>query len=159
MDTVTHQASDVPGCLTCDLAAGRRLLPGGMIHEGQHWYVDHCVGPLGVGTLVIASRRHTTRISELEEGEARELGPLLRNAAAVIDELLAPEQVYVSLWSHAGGEPVHIHYVVQPVTASLMRQHCLHGPWLQAAMFDHAQLPAADEVERFAERARRIFSR
>ncbi len=99
------------------------------------------------------------RVSELGEREARELGPLLRNAAAIIDELLAPEQVYVSLWSHAGGEPVHIHYVVQPINASLMRQYNLHGPWLQAAMFDQGELPAADEVERFAERARRIFSR
>lgn len=38
-------------CTACDLAAGTLPLPGGRIHETTHWLVEHCVGPLGLGTL------------------------------------------------------------------------------------------------------------
>jgi hypothetical protein len=41
------------GCLACDLAEGRLPLPGGRIHETTHWLVEHCVGPLAVGTLIV----------------------------------------------------------------------------------------------------------
>lgn len=149
----------MPGCLACDLAAGRQPLPGGVIHEGQHWYVEHCVGPLGVGTLLVKPKRHITRVSQLTETEATELGPLLHRAASVVDELLSPEQVYVCLWSHAGGQPVHIHYVVQPVTSALIAEHDAHGPRLQVAMFDQGEPPPAREVAAFADRARHVFSR
>lgn len=130
-----------------------------MIHESTHWFVEHCVGPLGVGTLLVKPKRHTTRVSELTGCEAAELGPLLQRSAAVVDQLVSPEQVYVCLWSHAGGQPVHIHYVVQPVTAGLMAEHGTYGPRLQATMFEQGESPPTDEVERFAERARHIFSR
>jgi hypothetical protein len=66
------------GCLACDLAEGRLPLPGGVIHEGSHWLVEHCVGPLGVGTLLVKPKRHVTRVAELTDEEAAELGPLLR---------------------------------------------------------------------------------
>jgi diadenosine tetraphosphate (Ap4A) HIT family hydrolase len=145
------------GCLACDLAAGRVPLPGGVIHETRYWYVEHCVGPLGVGTLLVKPKRHVTRVSELEHGEAAGLGPLLQRAASVLDELVAPEQVYTCLWSHAGGTPVHIHYVVQPATRALMDEHGAYGPSLQLAMFERGDLPPADEVEAFADRARAAF--
>jgi diadenosine tetraphosphate (Ap4A) HIT family hydrolase len=145
------------GCLACDLATARIPLPGGVIHETQYWLVEHCIGPLGVGTLIVKPKRHVTRISELESDEAAELGPLLHRSAAVVDELVAPEQVYTCLWSHAGGEPVHIHYVVQPVTHALMDEYGAHGPVLQVAMFGAGEQPPEAEVEAFAARARALF--
>jgi diadenosine tetraphosphate (Ap4A) HIT family hydrolase len=126
----------VEGCLACDLAEGRLPLPGGVIHETSGWFVEHTVGPLNVGTLIVKPKRHVTRLAELTDEEASELGTLLRRAAAVVDELVAPEEVYACLWSHAGGTPVHIHYVVQPVTRELMDRYSDYGPHLQAAMFD-----------------------
>jgi hypothetical protein len=41
------------GCLACDLIAGRIELPGGVIAATKHWRLEHCVGPLGVGTLIV----------------------------------------------------------------------------------------------------------
>jgi len=152
-------AFNVYGCLACDLASGRLSLPGGVIAETDYWYVEHCVGPLGVGALVVKPKRHLIRVSQLTDSEAAELGPLLCKSAAVVDEILAPEQVYVCLWSHAGGEPVHIHYVVQPVSAELMSEYGLHGPRLQVAMFDRGEEPPLGEVEAFATRARAAFTR
>src|SRR5690242_21829776 len=97
-------ADDVPGRLACDLTAGRRDLPGGLIHDAGGWRVEHCVGPLGVGTLLVKPKRHVTRVAELTMDEAQEQGPLLCRCAAVVDSLVEPEQTYICLWSHAGGE-------------------------------------------------------
>jgi len=79
----------VKDCLACDLAAGRLPLPGGIIHETSYWLVEHSVGSLGVGTLIVKPRRHVTRVAQLEQAEAEELGPLLQQTAAVVDDLAA----------------------------------------------------------------------
>jgi diadenosine tetraphosphate (Ap4A) HIT family hydrolase len=132
-------------------------LPGGVIHASAHWFVEHTVGPLGVGTLILKPKRHVTRVSELTEDETAELGPLLVRSAAVVDELVNPEQVYTGLWSHAGGTPVHIHYVIFPATRELMDEYRDYGPHLQVAMFDADVAPPKAEVEAFADRAREAF--
>jgi hypothetical protein len=82
---------------------------------------------------------------------------LLQRSAAVVDELVKPEQVYTCLWSHAGGTPVHIHFVVQPVTRELMDAFGVYGPHLQVGMFDANIAPPEAEVETFADRARAAF--
>jgi ATP adenylyltransferase len=146
------------GCLACDLASGRRELPGGVIHQTDAWLVEHCVGPLGVGTLVVKPKRHVTRVAELTPEEAIELGPLLQRSAAVVEELVAPDQVYVCLWSHAGGQAVHIHYVVQPVTREQMATHATYGPALQVAMFERGDDPPREQVDAFADSARSLFA-
>ena len=142
------------GCLACDLAEGRVDLPGGVILVTEHWIVEHTVGPLSLGTLIVKPKRHVVHVWELGEAEAREIGPLLRRVSAMLADLIQPEQVYVGLWSHAGGAPVHIHFVVQPVTRTLMDSIDDYGPHLQVAMFDAGATPPKGEVERFAERAR-----
>ncbi len=144
-------------CLACDLASGRLPLPGGVIHESECWLVEHCVGPLGVGTLLVKPKRHVTRVAELTSEEAGEQGALLHRSAVVVDRLLRPEQTYVCLWSHAGGKPVHIHYVVQPISRALMDDLGVHGPRLQVEMFTAGTPPPEPEVAAFAEKARRAF--
>ena len=146
-------------CLACDLADEKQPLPGGRIHETTHWLVEHCVGPLGLGTLIVKPRRHVTSVADLTDEEAAELGPLLRTSSVVASELVPAEQIYNCLWSHAGGVPVHIHYVVQPVTADQMERHGSHGPVLQVAMFARGDVPPDDQIEDDARRARAAFDR
>lgn len=149
----------IEGCLACDLADGRRSLPGGVIHEADGWLVEHCVGPLGVGALVVKPRRHVTQVADLTDAEASPLGQLLVRTTRVVTQLVDPEQVYVTLWSHAGGVPVHIHFVVQPITTALRTAHGrMHGLPLQLAMFEAGVEPPANEVDALAERARELFA-
>jgi diadenosine tetraphosphate (Ap4A) HIT family hydrolase len=76
----------IEGCPACDLAAGRRELPGGRIHETGHWIVEHCVGPLGLGTLLVKPARHVTSVAELDDDEVAEMGPLLQPATTAVIE-------------------------------------------------------------------------
>jgi diadenosine tetraphosphate (Ap4A) HIT family hydrolase len=145
-------------CIACELSDGRRFLPGGPIHSTDHWLVEHCIGPLGLGTLIVKPVRHVTSVGDLSDAEAVELGPLLKRASAVAGELAGADQVYNCLWSHSGGVPGHIHYVVQPVTKQQMAEHAAHGPALQVAMFDSRRAPEPLGIDQFAELARRRFA-
>ena len=145
------------GCLACDLAEGRVPLPGGRLGQTRHWIVEHTIGPLGVGTVIVKPKRHVLHVADLTVGEARELGPLLQQTASVVTTLAEPEQVYVDLWSHADGVPGHIHWVVQPVSRATMQEFDDFGPSLQVKMFERNVPPAAEAVEAFAERARRLL--
>ena len=138
------------GCLACEVDP-----PGGVILDTEHWRVEHTIGALGVGTLIVKPRRHVLHLGELGDGEAAELGPLLRDVSRVVQELDAADQVYVCLWSHAGGVPVHIHFVVQPVRAGTIP----HGPRLQVEMLERGDPPDSSAAADVAERARRLLAR
>ena len=148
----------VDTCFACDLTHGRQPLPGGLIHRSGGWVVEHCVGPLGAGTLIVKPERHVTAVAELTEEEAEQLGPLLRTTSYVASQLVEADQVYNCLWSHSGAVPVHIHYVIQPVTKRQMAEYGVYGPDLQAAMFAADTPPDVREVEVAAETARSLLA-
>ncbi len=140
--------------MACDLTAGRMDLPGGEITRTDSWVVEHCVGPLGVGTLILKPLRHCIGLWDLTQSEATELGPLTRLAVSAIKSLTDADQAFSSLWSFSGGEPGHIHYVLQPVTRALRDGAGKSGPFIQTAMFEANELPDHSEVEAFCDRAR-----
>ncbi len=145
-------------CGACDSIA-RSTAPGGCIHETEHWFVDHCIGPLGVGTLIVKPKRHVVHVADLTLEESTEMGVVLRQAAEVVTRLDEPEQVYVTLWSHMDAVPGHIHFVVQPVTRARMDEHDgRHGVRLQVEMFDRTVLPDPSLAAGFAERARSAWT-
>jgi diadenosine tetraphosphate (Ap4A) HIT family hydrolase len=149
---------EVTECMACELSRGERELPGGLIHRTRHWLVEHCVGPLGIGTLIVKPERHVTSVADLTKDEAIELGPLLHQASAVASQLVGADQVYNCLWSHAGGKPVHIHYVIQPVTGTQMTAFGVYGPKLQVEMFSAGELPGPKDIEVTAARAKLLFA-
>lgn len=58
------------GCLACDVNDGHVSAPGGVIVDTGLWVVDHTVGSLGVGTLVVKPRRHVIGVGDLDPTEA-----------------------------------------------------------------------------------------
>ena len=133
---------DVVGCLGCDLLAGRRPLPGGIVHQTASWVVSHVVGPMNLGTLIAAPREHIVAVAGLEDSAAAELGSVLRDTARVVEALCQPEQTYVCLWSHGVSARKHLHFAVQPVTATVVARYGgLRSEQLQARM-----LAAGEEI-------------
>jgi ATP adenylyltransferase len=142
------------GCPTCESIRAQPA-PGGCIHESSHWFVDHCIGPLGVGTLIVKPKRHVTHVADLNGAEADDLGRVLQQAASVVTAIEDPQQVYITLWSHMHAVPQHIHFVVQPVTKARMDEHDdRHGVRLQVEMFDRKVYPDATAAAMFAQKAR-----
>ena len=145
-------------CLACEVNEGRLPAPGGMILDTGRWAVDHTIGTLGVGTLIVKPRRHVVHVGDLDADEASELGPLLQRVAAAVGEIARPSQVYVCLWSHMHRVPGHIHFVVQPVSEELMTELDVHGPALQAALFARAQPLDEEAAAAFAAQARELLA-
>lgn len=149
---------DVTGCLGCDLLAGRRELPGGVLHETAAWVVNHVIGPMNLGTLIVGPREHVVAIAELDDTAAAELGPLLRDTARVVETLCRPEQTYVCMWSHGRDARKHLHIAVQPVTAEVRARYGgLRSEQLQARMLADGDELDVTEVEQFCERACELF--
>ena len=141
-------------CYACRLTAGAEPLPGGRIYNTVSWVVEHCTGPLGVGTLIVKPFRHCLHIGDLTPAEAQEFGPLLPRVSQVIQTLTQADQVYVCLWCHAGWQPVHLHFVVQPAWNNWRETYARPGPSVQAAMFQADNAPPHREVEAFCHQAR-----
>ena len=77
----------------------------------------------------------------------------------VVRHLKRPDQIYVCLWSHAGWQPVHIHFLIQPAWNSQQKLYMYPGPTLQHAMFEANEALNEEEVNAFCERARIEFAR
>jgi diadenosine tetraphosphate (Ap4A) HIT family hydrolase len=150
---------DVAGCLGCEILTGRHEVPGGIVHETARWIVNHAVGSLNLGTLVVVPRDHVVAVADLDDAAAAELGPLLRDVARVIEAICQPEQTYVCVWSHGPTERRHLHILVQPATAAVVAQYGgLRSEQLQAKILTAGTSLAAAEVERFCQDARRRFA-
>jgi diadenosine tetraphosphate (Ap4A) HIT family hydrolase len=147
--------TDAEPCLACDLTAGRQPLPGGPIHGTTHWTVEHCLGPLRVGTLIVKPLRHVTRFAGLTPDEAADFGPLLLAVTRALAEELGPDQTYVCEWSHAGWVAGHIHFVVQPAWNRDSERFEHPGPFTQVEMFGDAVPLDEAEVNAFCDRIRR----
>ena len=145
-------------CYACRLTNGDEEVPGGRILATRHWVVEHCTGPLGIGTLIVKPLRHCLHLGDLSTAEAEELGPLVQRVSAVVRELTGADQVYACLWSHAGWKPGHIHFVVQPAWNHWQDSFSGPGPSVQSAMFFSGATLDVAAAERFADKARAKLS-
>jgi diadenosine tetraphosphate (Ap4A) HIT family hydrolase len=82
-----------PDCYACRLTEGLEPLPGGRIYATKYWVVEHCTGPLAVGTLVVKPFRHCVHAGDLTASEAQEIGPLLQRVSQVVQAVNKAEQV------------------------------------------------------------------
>ena len=144
-------------CMACQLTAGERELVGGSIFRTDHRVVEHCIGTLGVGTLILKPLRHIVGLADMSDAEAADLGPLMQRATSIIKALTDADQVYACLWSHAEWKPGHIHFVLQPAWNALRSRYPGPGPALQMAMFTEAQALDPHAVQAFCARARSAF--
>ncbi|HSM83569.1 MAG TPA: diadenosine tetraphosphate hydrolase [Nodosilinea sp.] len=108
-EPLSHSPTD---CLACQLLAGAQTAPGGTIAENTWWVADHCVGPYGLGSVVLKTRAHRENLWDLSAEESASLGPFMQQLSEAIAVAMAAERVYVSLW--VDQPPYHVHFVLQP---------------------------------------------
>ena len=101
----------VPGCMSCDILAGKLTTPGGVIYEDEYWQVDSVISPVyWRGFLIIKLKRHCEHLAELTPEEAGALGPVVRATCSALAEVLKPAKVYVCSF---GDGVKHIHLWVR----------------------------------------------
>ena len=114
---MTDGAGLVPGCLSCDILAGRRAVPGGPIYEDAFWVVESVVSPVvWRGFLIVKLKRHAEHLADLTPDEAAALGPVVRAACRALAEALRPARVYVASF---GDGVQHVHFWVLPRPAGM----------------------------------------
>ncbi|MQA74961.1 MAG: diadenosine tetraphosphate hydrolase [Solirubrobacterales bacterium] len=138
-------------CTACATLSGETEVPGGVVWEDESWVADHCLGPFGVGALVLKARAHRESLPELTDAEARALGPALRTVSAAMVAGLPCERVYVSAW--VDQPPLHVHLVIEPRYA----EEAGIGAWELQARRRAGEPPAADDAAAAAERVRRAL--
>jgi diadenosine tetraphosphate (Ap4A) HIT family hydrolase len=132
---------NVEGCLACDVLAGRVEVPGGLIDETEHWCAEHCLGPFGVGAVVVKTKEHIESLWELSDGVAAELGPFLRRMSSAIVEGLGAERAYLTMW--VDKPPLHVHMVLYPRWPEDEER----GPALDQKRFARGEPPAEEAAE------------
>lgn len=144
-------------CLACDILKGVKSIPGGFIHQTGYWSVEPCIGPFPAGTIILKPIRHVLNFSELEDNELEEYGKLLRLVTRVITQLTECDQTYICQWSHAGWEPVHIHFVIQPAWNNQQNEYQRPGPYMQNILVESGIYPDNDEVINFVKKAKDLI--
>ncbi len=102
-------------CYSCKSISGeRRISPGPVVYEGEHWIVDHAY-PCGMkGWLVIVLKRHAEALHELSGAEIAELGQLMEKSSKVLHEVLGTQKEYVALFAEAEHfKHVHMHVIAR----------------------------------------------
>ena len=104
-------------CLSCDVIAGRRETPGGVIFENELWHLTHQVSPVRLaGFLILQPKRHVEQIGDLTAEEAATLGPVMAAASQALNLHLQARKVYVCSF---GSVLVHVHFYLVPLTAAI----------------------------------------
>jgi len=82
-------------CTACDLLAGRRGVPGGLVWRGGGLALHALDGPCPIpGWLVLTAERHCRALHDLDAEAAAQLGPVAQRVAAAQREVLGAEHVY-----------------------------------------------------------------
>ena len=98
--------------MSCDILAGRRTEPGGVIYEDEYWHVGSMVRPVfWPGFLIVKLKRHCEHLAELTPEEAATLGPVLQMTCSAVAGVLKPAKVYVCSF---GDGVKHIHFWILP---------------------------------------------
>jgi diadenosine tetraphosphate (Ap4A) HIT family hydrolase len=98
--------------MICQQVDGRWPVPGGFLIEGPLWVVYHVPTPaVIVGWLVISLRRHCVDFARLTDAEARAYGLVALRVGRAVQEVLAPERIYLCQISEIAR---HVHASLVP---------------------------------------------
>jgi diadenosine tetraphosphate (Ap4A) HIT family hydrolase len=88
--------SSATTCPACDIVAGRRAVPGGIVFSEGGLVLHALDGPSPIpGWVVLNAERHCRAIHDLDDEAAAALGPLARRVARALREALGAEHVYL----------------------------------------------------------------
>jgi len=118
----------VPDCVTCELVRRRDEGDAPLwdrIRRTPSWDIVHAYGTAIEGWIVLVVRRHMTSVAEMTDGEAAELGPLIKEVSRSVQEVVDCDKTYVVQFAEHRDHP-HVHVHVIPRARDLPHEH--QGP-------------------------------
>lgn len=126
-------------CTACELLAGRRSVPGGVVWRGGGLALHALDGPCPIpGWLVLTAERHCRALHDLDAGTTAQLGPIAQRVAVAQRGVLGAEHVY----AFAIGDVLH-HFHLHLVPRYAATPQRLRG----RGCFDATPADAVGEAE------------
>lgn len=83
-----------------------------VIHETEHWWVNHRCDTVYPGYLVVGARDPAgVSLADLPAEALSELGPLLARSSELLRECLGAVRTYDGRYGHTPGHTVHYHVI------------------------------------------------
>ena len=82
-----------------------------VVHETDHWIINHRVNSVLPGYFMVASKMDTNSLSHLPKEGLSELGVHLANLQQIITEHFSPPHIYVGRYGHMAGHTIHFHVI------------------------------------------------
>src|SRR5580698_2616268 len=116
-------------CSVCEKQRSKKELPGGVIHQDHLIFVAHFPflenEPAHYGHVILETRRHITKPSELTNEEAQAFGLWIKIMSAALETALGAEHVYIV---RIGDKTPHLHFHLVPRFAGTPKE--VWGPQL-----------------------------
>lgn len=103
-------------CYTCELTAKRKSGEAPLwdnIYQTDYWDVVHAYNSTLAGWMVLVSRRHIEALDEMSEGEAVEVGSLIRRVSVALKQVVGCAKTYVIQFAEHPQHP-HVHFHIVP---------------------------------------------
>lgn len=141
-------------CLSCQSLRGEiTLSPGGVIHQGKYWQVEHVYPTTIKGWLVIVLRRHISALHALRPQEWDELARIQKVFVKVLHQTVRSEKEYIACFAEQRGfRHIHFHVIAKPRT---LPRDARGSRIFFLLKIDKSQAVPAHEVEVLCERLRR----
>ncbi|WP_447759501.1 HIT family protein [Pseudomonas moraviensis] len=87
------------------------IAPHFIIHETDHWVINHHLASALPGYLMLGTKLRTTSLTELSADALAGLGGLLAKTQNIIEQQLLPKRLYIGRFGHESGLPIHFHFI------------------------------------------------
>lgn len=82
-----------------------------IIHESEHWVLNHRMDSALPGYLMLSAKQMTNCLSDLPLQAQAELGVLQARIQKTIDHHLRPKRLYIGRFGHDAGYSIHFHFI------------------------------------------------
>lgn len=105
-----------PDCAVCQLNAGEKPIPGGVIFTNDMWLLRHNPPPYGLaGWMMLHTQRHVGGPADFTDAEAAIFGPALRHFHHVLREVTGALRIYMAGFGESSPH-VHLHMIPRYAT-------------------------------------------
>jgi len=87
------------------------ISPRFVVHESEHWLINHRMDSALPGYLMLSAKMMTNSLASLPAEALAELGVLQARIQQTIETRLQPKRLYIGRFGHDAGYSIHFHFI------------------------------------------------